>query len=61
MVGSGGGGIPTYIARHVLEDKTWRGREKLSGNTIGWKSMGFKLTIKLQTFLNVPTFNCSYI
>jgi hypothetical protein len=32
MVGSGGGGIPTYIARHVLEDKTWRGRGKLVEN-----------------------------
>ena len=61
VVGSGGGGIPTYIARHVLEDKTWRGRGKMSENTIGWKSMGFKLTTKLQTFLNFPTFNCPYI
>ena len=32
MVGSGGSGIPTYIAKHVLEDKTRRGRGKLVEN-----------------------------
>ncbi len=38
MVGSGGGGIPTYIARQVLEDKTWRGRGKLSETLLGGRA-----------------------